>query len=75
MLSNGFDTPLRLKLDASKLLINFQFLVHLLALTAIALPSAIPFIVKLLLATFIVLSGIMVWRNHRYEIVNNELLV
>jgi len=65
MLSNGFDAPLRLKLEPSRLLIRFQLLVHVLAFVAISLPSAIPISIKIILCGFVFTSTALMYYKHK----------
>ena len=71
MLSNGFDAPLRLKLDPSRLLIQFQLLVHVLAIIAISLPSSVPLAIKLILYVYVVYSAVS-FRSKRTVLVLSD---
>ena len=73
MLSNGFDAPLRLKLDPSRLLIQFQLLVHVLAIIAISLPSSVPLAIKLILYVYVVYSAVRI--QYEYKSAGCELFV
>ena len=75
MLSNGFDTPLRLELKTSKILISFQLLVHLLAIVAISFPSSVPIFIKFVLFVFVAVSAVMLQRKYRYRLHHVELFV
>ena len=59
MLSNGFETPLLLKLKSSRMLFIVRLAAHGLALLAISLPLNIYFVFKLLLY-FIVLTSLLI---------------
>jgi len=75
MLSNGFDAPLRLELNASKILIRFQFLVHLLAIIAISFPSDVPLVIKFVLYVFVAISAVMLQRKYRESISRTALFI
>ena len=73
MLSNGFDAPLRLKLEPSRRLIQFQLLVHVLAIIAISFPSSVPLAVKLILYVYVVFSAVRI--QYDYKSAHSELFV
>ena len=66
MLSNGFETPLHLKLKPSRTLFNIRVVAHMLALMAISLPLSIPFAFKLALYIFVLVS-LMLTVKHRLK--------
>ena len=66
MLSNGFDTPLDLTLNGSRLWLRLELAVQLLAVTALLLPSALPWLIRgVLLMSVLFASGLTVWRYRR----------
>lgn len=58
MLSNGFDVPLHLELDGSKIFLGFQLFVHLLAIVALGIPSAVPLSIRLTIIILLVFSAL-----------------
>ena len=75
MLSNGFDVPLRLKLRPSKLLFQFQVLMHGLALLALMLPSSLLFEIKFMLVVILIIHLAFVTRRYRQQLNSNEQLI
>lgn len=73
MLSNGFDAPLRLKLKPSRRLIQFQMLVHVLAIIAISFPSSVPLAIKLILYVYVVYSAVRI--QYEYKSARSESFV
>ena len=67
MLSNGFEVPLHLKLEPSKLLLSFQLFANLLAIVALSIPSAILFYLKIILTTLVIFNIFKLLHHYRRD--------
>jgi len=67
MLSNGFEVPLHLKLEPSKLLLSFQLFANLLAIVALSIPSAILFYLKIILTTLVIFNIFKLLHDYRRD--------